>query len=104
MMHVIGKFCAQLLKANNLASAVTFLDKCHDQVQAEDFECKQVEAIIAEPFFTLSLLPWHNLHFWYAANSLMQFVSPQTSSTEPVLFPWTASLMAIAGKQNFSFN
>ncbi|KAK3746416.1 hypothetical protein QZH41_012762, partial [Actinostola sp. cb2023] len=33
-----------------------------------------VDAIIAEPFFSTSLFPWHSLFFWYASAKLRQLM------------------------------
>ena len=55
-------------------------------------EVPLIEAVIGEPYFRTSLLPWHNLHFWYARDALSSLTSPH-----PVVVPSSASLMAIAG-------
>jgi len=87
----------QLLKFNGLSSSVTFLEKYHDQVCLEDLGRDHLDAIIGEPFFTSSLLPWHNLHYWYAVESLKKLVAAGVVNNS-VLFPGAASLMAIAGE------
>ena len=51
-----------------------------------------IGAVIGEPYFSSSLLPWHNLHFWYACSALRGLCSPDC-----VVVPASASLMAIAG-------
>ncbi|MEE6510668.1 hypothetical protein FKM82_030711 [Ascaphus truei] len=52
-----------------------------------------VSALIAEPFFTTSLLPWHNLYFWYARTAL----STHLASGVTVL-PLSASLHVLAAE------
>lgn len=32
----------------------------------------QIDAVIGEPYFNTSLLPWHNLYFWYALTTIRQ--------------------------------
>ncbi len=29
-------------------------------------------AIIGDPFYTVSVLPWHNLLFWYSAHQVLK--------------------------------
>jgi protein arginine N-methyltransferase 7 len=35
--------------------------------------------VVADPFFQSSVLPWHNLHFWYAVKELKACFSPNVS-------------------------
>ena len=83
----------QLLEANGLTDFITVLDKPCLELTAGDFGGRTVDAVIGEPFFSSSLLPWHNLHYWYALTSLRK----KHMSPECVVLPNTASLMAIAG-------
>eukprot|EP00049_Salpingoeca_infusionum_P004985 m.86606 g.86606 ORF g.86606 m.86606 type:complete len:298 (+) comp12814_c0_seq3:1638-2531(+) len=46
------------------ASATTVTDTMIDT---------KVDLIIGEPSFSSSLVPWHNLHFWYAASAMKPF-------------------------------
>ena len=55
-------------------------------------ECALIGAVVGEPYFSTSLLPWHNLHFWYARDSLHSVCSPDCQ-----VLPCSASIMAIAG-------
>lgn len=36
----------------------------------------QVSLLLGEPFFTTSLLPWHNLYFWYVRTAVDQHLGP----------------------------
>ena len=83
----------QLLEANGLTDFITVLDKPCLELTAGDFGGKMVDAVIGEPFFSSSLLPWHKLHYWYALTALRK----KHMSPECVVLPNTASLMAIAG-------
>ena len=93
------------MEVNNISRAcVTFLEKSHTELRAEDFGGRRVDGIIGEPYFSSSLLPWHNLHFWYAINSVMSCSVERGKEEEeerretPVILPGRASLMAIAGE------
>ena len=50
----------------------------------------QLDLVIAEPNFSLSLLPWHNLLVWYC---LDQILGPQRSSRKTM--PIKAELWAV---------
>ena len=54
--------------------------------------CALIEAVIGEPYFATSLLPWHNLHFWYVIDALRQ-----VCASDCVIVPSSADLMAVAG-------
>lgn len=45
---------------------------------------------MGEPFFTTSLLPWHNLYFWYVRTAVDQHLGPGA-----VVLPQAASLHAV---------
>ena len=83
------------MEVNGLADNVTVLEKPCSQLTARDFGGRQIDAVIGEPFFSSSLLPWHNLHYWYALSSLKDHMNP-----ECVILPNRTSLMAIAGEKN----
>lgn len=52
--------------------------------------CSQVSLLLGEPFFTTSLLPWHNLYFWYVRTAVDQHLGPGA-----VVMPQAASLHAV---------
>ena len=84
----------QLLETNSLTDKVTVIEKPCLQLTAGDFGGREIDAIIGEPFFSSSLLSWHNIHYWYAVSAMKKFMSP-----ECVVLPNRASLMAIAGER-----
>ncbi|XP_054310035.1 protein arginine N-methyltransferase 7 isoform X3 [Pongo pygmaeus] len=49
-----------------------------------------VSLLLGEPFFTTSLLPWHNLYFWYVRTAVDQHLGPGA-----VVMPQAASLHAV---------
>ncbi|XP_043456853.1 protein arginine N-methyltransferase 7 isoform X3 [Prionailurus bengalensis] len=51
---------------------------------------KKISLLLGEPFFTTSLLPWHNLYFWYVRTAVDQHLGPGA-----VVMPQTASLHTV---------
>ncbi|XP_054310048.2 protein arginine N-methyltransferase 7 isoform X12 [Pongo pygmaeus] len=51
---------------------------------------RTVSLLLGEPFFTTSLLPWHNLYFWYVRTAVDQHLGPGA-----VVMPQAASLHAV---------
>uniref|UniRef100_A0ABI7W1A4 Protein arginine N-methyltransferase n=1 Tax=Felis catus TaxID=9685 RepID=A0ABI7W1A4_FELCA len=51
---------------------------------------KKISLLLGEPFFTTSLLPWHNLYFWYVRTAMDQHLGPGA-----VVMPQTASLHTV---------
>ena len=94
----------QLLEDNPLPpnKAVHIITKAPSQITINDLVneatptgregCALIEAVVGEPYFATSLLPWHNLHFWYGCNALRSVCTPDC-----VVLPARAELMAIAG-------
>ena len=80
-----------------MSDAVTILNKPCSQLTSQDFSsCSsndlKLDAVIGEPYFSSSLLPWHNLHYWYAVCALKKFMTPDC-----VIVPGVIHLKAIAG-------
>ncbi|XP_075433044.1 protein arginine N-methyltransferase 7 isoform X2 [Ascaphus truei] len=84
---------AQIFRTNHLGDKIRVLQKSPEGVTTADLGGKKVSALIAEPFFTTSLLPWHNLYFWYARTAL----STHLASGVTVL-PLSASLHVLAAE------
>ncbi len=82
----------KLLEANSLSGVVRVLEKPPLELTRADFGDRLIDAVVGEPYFFSSLLPWHNLHFWYASSALRELMAPKC-----VLLPKRASLKAIAG-------
>ena len=53
--------------------------------------CYQVDILLAEPYFSVSSLPWHDVYFWYARTELANRLSDV-----PSVLPCCASLRAVA--------
>ena len=92
LFEVENVFFFQLLEDNNLSDAVNVLNKQCSELEEGDLSHSKIDAIVGEPFFSFSLLPWHNLHFWYVVNSLRRLMAPNC-----LVVPSKASLKAIAG-------
>jgi len=58
--------------------------------------CYQIDLIVGEPYFSSTLLPWHNLHFWYARTYVDHLLGDN-----PVVVPAKAHLLAIAGDYQY---
>ncbi|XP_078684799.1 protein arginine N-methyltransferase 7-like [Branchiostoma floridae x Branchiostoma belcheri] len=80
----------KLIEANNLQDKVHVVQGTEDQLQAA-LKDRKVAMVIAEPYYTSSLLPWHNLYFWYVCTRLR----PQLLEGAAVM-PARASLVAVA--------
>ncbi|XP_059239390.1 protein arginine N-methyltransferase 7 isoform X2 [Mustela nigripes] len=61
-------------------------DRTERYVQA----LRTVSLLVGEPFFTTSLLPWHNLYFWYVRTAVDRHLGPGV-----VVLPQAASLHAV---------
>lgn len=89
MVHIITKSPSQ----------ITINDLINETTPTGREGCALIEAVVGEPYFTTSLLPWHNLHFWYTFNAVRSICTPDC-----VVVPATAELMAIAGKYTQMYN
>ncbi|NWV59742.1 ANM7 methyltransferase, partial [Malurus elegans] len=74
-------------KANHLEDKIKIIEVRPELLKPSHLEDKKISVLVGEPFFTTSLLPWHNLYFWYARTA----VSTHLASDVTVL-PQSASL------------
>ncbi|CAN2389575.1 [myelin basic protein]-arginine N-methyltransferase activity [Pristimantis euphronides] len=81
----------KLLQTNHLKDTIHILQKSPDKVTALDLGERKVTALIGEPFFTTSLLPWHNLCFWYSRMALSENLAKDCT-----VLPMSASLYVLA--------
>ncbi|XP_009083190.1 PREDICTED: protein arginine N-methyltransferase 7 [Acanthisitta chloris] len=77
----------KVFKANHLEDKIKIIEARPELLKPSHLEDKKISVLVAEPFFTTSLLPWHNLYFWYARTA----VTSQLTSNVTVL-PQSASL------------
>ncbi|XP_064394524.1 protein arginine N-methyltransferase 7-like isoform X2 [Halichondria panicea] len=95
--HHCSRMITELLEANELSSDIILLKKPTGELTQEDFKMASSEphldAVVGEPFFSSSLLPWHNLHYWYSLCNLRKFMKPECA-----VVPGVIVLKAIAVK------
>jgi len=73
-----------------LEDKINIIEKRPELVTSADLKGKKVSLLLGEPFFTTSLLPWHNLYFWYVRTAVDQQLGPGA-----VVMPQAASLHAV---------
>jgi protein arginine N-methyltransferase 7 len=79
------------VKHNNLSDTIKILDKAAEHITEEDLDNNKITAIIGEPYFQNSILPWHNILFWYTRTEL----APHLAEDYKVM-PCCATMKAIA--------
>uniref|UniRef100_A0A8D2NLU0 Protein arginine N-methyltransferase n=1 Tax=Zosterops lateralis melanops TaxID=1220523 RepID=A0A8D2NLU0_ZOSLA len=77
----------KFFKANHLEDKIKIIEARPELLKPSHLEDKKISVLVGEPFFTTSLLPWHNLYFWYARTA----VSAHLASNVTVL-PQSAAL------------
>lgn len=80
----------RIFKVNHLEDKISVINKRPELLTSADLEGKKVSLLLGEPFFTTSLLPWHNLYFWYVRTSVDRHLAPGA-----VVLPQAASLHAV---------
>ncbi|XP_072836614.2 protein arginine N-methyltransferase 7 [Pogona vitticeps] len=77
----------KIFKANRLEDKIKIIEKNPELLTSSDLEDRKVSLLIGEPFFSTSLLPWHNLYFWYARTALARHLT-----NDVTVLPQSASL------------
>ncbi|XP_075393667.1 protein arginine N-methyltransferase 7 isoform X2 [Tenrec ecaudatus] len=80
----------KIFEANHLEEKITVIEKRPEWLTSADLGGRKVSLLLGEPFFTTSLLPWHNLYFWYVRAAMDQHLAPGA-----VVMPQGASLHAM---------
>jgi protein arginine N-methyltransferase 7 len=75
---------AHLAAENGLSDGVKILPELEDFNPSEE-EGGRLVAIVADPFYTVSVLPWHNLLFWYSAQQVLKKLPGEKSKKNPSL-------------------
>ncbi|NXY46582.1 ANM7 methyltransferase, partial [Ceuthmochares aereus] len=88
LAHYLG--AKQFFKANHLEDKIKIIEARPELLTSSHLEDKKISVLVGEPFFTTTLLPWHNLYFWYARTA----VATHLTSNVTVL-PQAASLHMI---------
>ncbi|KAM4604541.1 protein arginine N-methyltransferase 7-like [Discoglossus pictus] len=81
----------KLFQTNHLTDKIRVLQRAPDSLTPADLSDQKVSALIGEPFFTTSLLPWHNLYFWYARMALSAHLAKDCA-----VLPLSATLHVLA--------
>ncbi|XP_074142463.1 protein arginine N-methyltransferase 7 isoform X2 [Sminthopsis crassicaudata] len=82
---------SKIFKANGLEDTITIIEKRPELLTSADLGDRKISVLLGEPFFTTSLLPWHNLYFWYARTAVMEHLAnnitvlPQAASLHMVV-------------------
>ncbi|XP_023066015.1 protein arginine N-methyltransferase 7 isoform X2 [Piliocolobus tephrosceles] len=84
------KLLRKIFKANHLEDKINLIEKRPELLTSEDLKDRKVSLLLGEPFFTTSLLPWHNLYFWYVRTAVDRHLGPGA-----VVMPQAASLHAV---------
>ncbi|NWR74371.1 ANM7 methyltransferase, partial [Centropus unirufus] len=89
LLPVLARYLGakQFFKANHLEDKIKIIEARPELLTPSQLEDKKISVLLGEPFFTTSLLPWHNLYFWYARTA----VATHLASNVTVL-PQAASL------------
>ncbi|XP_074864833.1 protein arginine N-methyltransferase 7 isoform X5 [Carettochelys insculpta] len=77
----------KIFKANQVGDKIKIIEKRPELLTPSDLEDKKVSVLIGEPFFTTSLLPWHNLYFLYARTAVAMHLTDSVT-----ILPQSASL------------
>lgn len=64
--HILQSF----VEYNHLDDVITIIKKAPIDITPEECDSMQIDLVIGEPYFQPSILPWHNLHFWYVLSKL----------------------------------
>ncbi|NXS74949.1 ANM7 methyltransferase, partial [Pandion haliaetus] len=74
-------------KANHLEDKIKIIEARPELLTSSHLEDKKISVLVGEPFFTTSLLPWHNLYFWYARTAVISHLTSNVT-----VLPQSASL------------
>lgn len=79
-------------KKHDLQEKLVIIEKPVVELTKEDLSPYRIEVVLTEPYFSASLLPWHNLLFWYSLNEVL----PGDSEIERIRsLPQGASIWAV---------
>lgn len=85
------KILQQFINHNDLGDKVTILSKEPEEVTDDDLQGYKIDLVVGEPYFQSAVLPWHHVHFWYAARQLSGFLSEKAE-----VFPCLLTIKAMA--------
>ncbi|XP_065186361.1 protein arginine N-methyltransferase 7-like [Sycon ciliatum] len=84
-----SRLMSGLIESNQLTERVHWINSPAAELKPSHIGNKTVDVLISEPFFSTSILPWHDLAFLFLKNSLSTLLSP-----ECIVLPQRGSIMA----------
>ncbi|XP_065213490.1 protein arginine N-methyltransferase 7 [Planococcus citri] len=73
--HLFQNVLENVAKYNNIYDKVKWISSAEDIEKEINQACDKVSLIVAEPYFSSAVLPWHNLQFWYTKQSISNILS-----------------------------
>ncbi|CAH1780265.1 unnamed protein product [Owenia fusiformis] len=83
--RVLEAYCTR-----NALTNVKVINKEPSEVTEGDLDGHKVDIVLAEPYFSSSILPWHNFHMWFAMKELTNHLRDNAS-----VLPHSATIKAI---------
>ena len=80
-----------MITENNMQEKISILNTSFENITSRDLNDMKIDVLVGEPSFLTSLLPWHNLFFWYARTALSEHLS-----TDATISPRRGLLKAVA--------
>ncbi|XP_044516496.1 protein arginine N-methyltransferase 7 isoform X2 [Gracilinanus agilis] len=84
---VSHRLMKKIFKVNHLEDKISIIEKRPELLTSADLGDRKISVLLGEPFFTTSLLPWHNLYFWYARTAVTKHLADNIT-----ILPQAASL------------
>lgn len=84
-----------LIKHNNLQGSIDVElrdDKTNLVAKLQQSSVNRISLLVGEPFFTSSILPWHDLYFWYVRSELQNMLSPNVKIMPRKATLWIAGV------------
>ncbi|XP_065914264.1 protein arginine N-methyltransferase 7-like isoform X3 [Dysidea avara] len=81
----------EIIRTNDAERYIKVIPRAYEDLSLIDSDGLKIDVIVGEPYFSSTLLPWHNLHFWYARTYVNHLLD-----NNAVVVPIKADLLAIA--------
>ncbi|KAK7504556.1 hypothetical protein BaRGS_00004042 [Batillaria attramentaria] len=85
-----ARIIENIIKANRLEGKITLIEKAACDIKTEDLQGFKVDLVVGEPMFQAHVLPWDNMHFWYAISSLQPLLHPDAQ-----ILPFAMTVRAV---------
>ncbi|XP_069113948.1 protein arginine N-methyltransferase 7-like [Argopecten irradians] len=87
----IRKVMESIIRRNGLSDVITVLTHNPEALTLADIGDCKVDLVVGEPYFQSSVLPWHNISYWYNIDQLSNILS-----VEAKVFPASMTIRAVA--------